>query len=97
MNLNTIKYIYLSVDDYQRSMNRLFMSAFTTTNFEDNVLARISVKNSDINTVTEPRTYFGPVDIQKLHIRLYDDFGRVLKSNRTDFSFVLLFKMIYDL
>jgi hypothetical protein len=70
-----------------------------------NILARISVKGSyfsllmenDFNIVTEPRTYFGPVDIQRLRIRLFDDRGRLLNMNNANYSFCLNLKMLYDL
>lgn len=102
---NSLKYIYLSIEDYQHNVDRLFLSAFNNTNINDNVLARLSIKTgafsilmeNDFNLITEPRKYFGPVDIQKLRIRLYDDHGRILNTNQTNFSFVLLFKILYDL
>jgi hypothetical protein len=70
-----------------------------------NILARIAAsgKNGEIivnensNILTQPREYFGPVDITKLHIRLYDSFGRILNLNNRDFSFCLILKMLYDL
>ena len=70
-----------------------------------NILARISIKGSyfslimenDFNIITEPRRYFGPVDIQRLRIRLYDERGRILSMNNSNYSFCLDFKMIYDL
>jgi hypothetical protein len=70
-----------------------------------NILARISVKGAyfsllmenDFNIVTEPRTYFGPVDIQRLRIRLFDDRGRLLNMNNANYSFCLNLKMLYDL
>jgi len=100
-----LKYMYLSIEDYQKSVNRLFLSAFHQTNLNDNILARISLKTgsfttlveNDFNLLTEPRSYFGPVDIQRLRIRLYDDHGRILNLNNSNYSFVLLFKMVYDL
>ena len=100
-----LKYIYLSIEDYQKSVNRLFLSAFHQTNLNDNILARISLKTgsfttlveNDFNMLTEPRSYFGPVDIQRLRVRLYDDHGRILNFNNSNYSFVLLFKMVYDL
>jgi hypothetical protein len=52
---------------------------------------------NDYNIVTEPRTYFGPVDIQRLRIRLFDDRGRLLNMNNTNYSFCLDLKMLYDL
>lgn len=105
INPISLKYIYLSIEDYQTNVNKLFVSAFHQTNINDNVLALISRQTysfsslieNDFNLLTEPRTYFGPVDIQRLRIRLFDDHGRALNFNNADFSFVLLFKMVYDL
>ena len=70
-----------------------------------NILARITIKGSyfslimenDYNIVTEPRTYFGPVDIQRLRVRLFDDRGRLLNMNNMNYSFCLNLKMLYDL
>ena len=101
----SMRYVYLGIEDYQHSVNNLFINAFHNTSINENVLARIAL-NSDsftilmennLNLITEPRRYFGPVDIQKLRIRLFDDHGRVLDINNSNFSFVLIFKMMYDL
>jgi hypothetical protein len=69
-----------------------------------NILAKIAVKasffslimESDFNIVSEPRNYFGPVDIQRLRIQLMDDHGRILGMNHCNFSFCLNFKTLYD-
>jgi len=99
------KYIYLSVDDFNNSSNNQFISAFSQLNLNSSILARISLKDLLINTITEnssnivtqPRHYFGPVDIQRLRIRLFDEFGRVLSMNNSNFSFCLTLKLLYDL
>ena len=100
-----IRYIYLAVDDYNNSSNNHFLSVFNNSMMNPNILARISLKGSyfslimenDFNIVSEPRRYFGPVDIQRLRIRLFDEQGRVLPMNNSNFSFCLDFKMLYDL
>jgi hypothetical protein len=100
-----IRYIYLAVDDFANSANNQFVSVFNNSIMSPNILARISIKGSyfslimenDFNIITEPRRYFGPVDIQRLRIRLFDERGRVLPMNNSNFSFCLDFKMIYDL
>jgi hypothetical protein len=46
--------------------------------------------------VSEPRKYFGPVDIQRIRIRLFDEYGRTLYMNSADYSFCLSLKMMYD-
>lgn len=101
----TVRYIYLAIDDFNSSVNDLFTTAFYTSIMSPDVIARISIKGtyfsllmeSDLSIVTEPRVYFGPVDIQKIRVRLYDDKGNILQMNNSNFSFCLVFKMLYDL
>ena len=100
-----IRYIYLAIDDFANSANNQFVNVFNNSIMSPNILARISIKGSyfslimenDFNIITEPRRYFGPVDIQRLRIRLLDERGRVLPMNNSNYSFCLDFKMIYDL
>jgi hypothetical protein len=100
-----IRYLYLAIDDFNNNVNNHFISAFNQSILSPNILARISVKGSyfslmmetDLLTSTEPRKYFGPVDIQKLHVQVYDDHGRILDTNNSNFSCCILFKMLYDL
>lgn len=103
---NRVRYLYLAIDDYNNSVNNNFTSAFHKSVLSPNILARISPGSvesfglfigNEINMITEPRKYFGPVDIQKLHIQVYDDMGRVVDLNGANFSFCLSFKVIYDL
>lgn len=101
----TIRYIYLAVDDFNNSANNHFITAFNQSILNPNILARISLRgnyfgilmDNDLNILTEPRKYFGPVDIQRLRIRLYDDFGRILNMNNANFSFCLVFTILYDI
>lgn len=98
---SSIKYVYLSVEDFNNSMNNVFVSAFDKIILDTNILARINMKNENIvsekKLITEPRKYFGPVDIQRLRIRLFDEHGRIMHMNDTNYSFCLLFKLMYDL
>ena len=101
----TIRYIYLAVDDFNNSSNDHFITAFNQSILNSNILARISLRgnyfgllmDNDLNILTEPRKYFGPVDIQRLRIRLYDDFGRILNMNNANYSFCLVFTILYDI
>ena len=101
----SLRYIYLAVDDFCNSSHNHFVNVFNESIMNPNILARISIKGSyfsllmenDYNIVTEPRSYFGPVDIQRLRIRLFDDRGRLLNMNNANYSFCLDFKMLYDL
>ena len=42
------------------------------------------------------RTYFGPVNIERIHVRLLDDMGNVLNLNGNDWSFVLKSEHLYQ-
>ena len=102
---STTRYIYLGIDDFNNSSHNHFVNINTDCVLNKDILARISLKGSNfsimmennMNIVSEPRAYFGPVDIQKIRIRLYDEFGRTLQTNYSNFSFCLNVKMLYDL
>jgi hypothetical protein len=102
------KYVYLVVDDYNTSVNNNFYSAFNSSLLNKNILARISVQlnqfhpfnlieQNNLENITTPREYFGPVNIQSLTIQLLDEYGRILQLNNMDFSFCLSLTTIYDL
>jgi len=102
----TLRYFYLAINDYNNNTNNQFIPVYkNSTTFNSSIIAKISVKGSyfsilmdnDLNITTEPRTYFGPVTIQKLHISLLDDHGRLMDMTHGNFSFTLLVKRIYDL
>jgi hypothetical protein len=101
-----MKYIYLGINDFNTNTNNNYVSAFTGGTFNADIIGRISLGNTgffgvisenDFKIVGEQRKYFGPVDIQKMQIRLYDDQGRILNMNKTDYSFTILLKTVYDL
>jgi len=99
------RYVYLAIDDFNNSANNHFISAFNSSIFNPNIIAKIAIRGNYfgiidekyMNIVTEPRQYFGPVNIQRLHIRVYDDHGRILNMNNGNFSFCVIFKTLYDL
>jgi hypothetical protein len=103
--VDNLSYLYLAIDDYNNNVNNGFVSAFQDSILNTDVLARISVLNNvdtviakdNSNITTQPREYFGPVDITKMHVRIYDSFGRILNLNGRDFSFCIILKMLYDL
>jgi hypothetical protein len=98
------KYIYLVVDDFNNSVNNGYYNAFNDSILNNNILARISLtanpfsilQQTNLNIVTTPRQYFGPVNIQNLHIMLLDEYGRVFDLNNMDYSICLNLTTIYD-
>ena len=90
-------YLFLVIDDFQNNSPPSFISVFQKTNMSNSILARIQMNNnSEIKFVSEPRKYFGPIDITKLQIKLLDAYGRVLDMNGSDYSFCLLLHSVYD-
>jgi hypothetical protein len=99
------RYIYLVVDDFNNNVNNNFYSAFNSSILNKNILARVSLQantfnifsENNLNIVTTPRQYFGPVKIQNLNIQLLDEYGRIIDLNNMDYSFSLTFQTAYDL
>jgi len=89
-------YIYLAVDDFQNNSPPSFITAFQNNNISPSVLARINLIKKDNSFISEPRKYFGPIDLNRIQIRLLDVYGRVLDMNGTDYSFCLLIHALYD-
>jgi len=105
INPAPIKYVYLAIEDYNKNVNNGFVSAFNSYLLNPDIMARITIGepyfgliiDTNRNLITEPREYFGPVDIQRLHIRVLDDHGRILNMNNSNYSFSLTMKQVYNL
>jgi len=100
------KYLFLVLDDYKNSVNNdNFTSVFNSSLLSKNILARISLQQNlfntleqnNLNLITSPREYFGPVDLQVFNIQLLDEYGRIVDLNNMDFSFCITLTLIYDL
>ena len=94
------KYYLLSVNDYQNNHNNAFVSAFKYQTLTDNnILCKMTNSKEDgIKTVLYPkRIYFGPTNINKLHIKIYDEYGRILDVNNGDLSLEIECEILYDL
>lgn len=98
------KYAFLVVDDFNNNVNNSFFSAFSSSLLNKNILARISIQSAGkFAALTEKsfsvttRNYYGPVDIQKIHIQLLDEYGRIMDLNNMDFSFCLILQAVYDI
>jgi hypothetical protein len=94
-----INYYLLSVNDFQNNHNNIFMSPFKQQSLADNnILAKLSSNCCSIKNINYPqRIYFGPTTINKLHIKIYDEFGRIIDVNNADLSIELECELLYDL
>ena len=108
--VNGPEYVFIAVNDYNNSSNNFFRAAFSESILSPHILGRLNITSAlqsrgiyksgqDDNyndSLSRTREYFGPVDIQRLTITLYDEFGRILDLNNMDWSFVLSFVCLYD-
>ena len=104
------KYIFIAIDDYNNNVNNYYISAYSDSINNRNILARINISNGGnakglyqstetdgfSSQINRSRNYFGPVNIEKLRITLYDDYGRIINLNNMDWSCSLMFECMYS-
>ena len=104
------RYGFLSIDDHQKNRGPDYMVAYGNSVLQNNIITRINLaalqsdvgvyqSSSDPGLTTQlnrTREYFGPVDIQRLHIAIYDEYGRIIDLNNMDWSFSLAFEILYN-
>jgi hypothetical protein len=90
------QYFFLELDDYNRNFtsNTIIAETGGGTHLGNNIIARIPLTAPALNTnytspsdlIFKQRDYFGPVKIEKLHLRLVDRFGETLDIQNNDYS-----------
>ena len=102
------KYIYVCINDFTNAANNYFVAAFTSSTMSPHIIARINyhglvqsesaykIGEENLELHNRTREYFGPVDIQKLHFQILDEYGRVIDLNNMDWSCTLTFDILYD-
>lgn len=103
---NVQNYIYLEIDDFNRNFvtNTFYCENSYGTYLGNNIMGRISV-SSGMNTIVtntasdllfKTREYFGPIRLEKLHIRLLNKYGDLVPLNANDFSLMLELDVLYS-
>ena len=104
------RYCFLAIDDHQKNAGPSYLAAFSQSTMGNNIITRINLsavqeddgvyKSSNdpglSSQMNRTREYFGPVDIQRLSIKVFDEFGRIIDLNNMDWSFTLAFEKLYD-
>ena len=99
-NLGT-RYFILSIDDFNKNYSNTLISPFQESVFTDQTaIAKVpntpDLINFDDILYQSRRNYFGPVNIKRLHIKLYDELGRIVDLNNNDFSLSIQLEQLYD-
>ena len=101
INLNTIRYLFLVVDELNNSFQNSFLAPMYGYIMNKKILARISVDNQDFPfgsvlcatdnkiLVSDRRSYNGSIDLQRLGVQLVNEWGIPVNLNGLDFSFLL--------
>jgi len=104
------RYCFISIKDFNNSVNNYFYSAFSSSLLNDDIMTRVNLQfiqqnqgvyqsgqDDGLSTqLNRKRSYFGPVDIEKLEIKLLDEYGKILNLNNMDWSMVLTMECIYN-
>jgi hypothetical protein len=105
------QYAFIAIDDYNNSVNNYFISAYKDSVASPNVVARLNLtqiqqcgqvyqmgQDDGVSNQMDfrSRTYFGPVDIQKMRVTVFDEFGRIINLNNMDWSMAILFECMYE-
>lgn len=97
-------YFYLHINDFNYSNKRIFEVAYEDTFINStDIMAKIQnvattatlIYNDSSDRQYKQREYYGPVTIERLEIKLLDEFGRELHFTANDFSFTLEFETFY--
>lgn len=103
-----LKYAYIIIDDYNKNDVNSIEPIYNSSLGDNNIMGRIGLSPIESalggtslasmgGATPQTRNYFGPVDIEKLHIKITDKFGRVIDLNNMDCSLALTFTCLYNL
>jgi len=100
-NLNTVRYLYLVMDEFSRGNQNTFISPLPVSLINKNIIAKLSLNsamypfksiiplNRYLGLMTDQRTYSGKIDLQKLNIKLINEYGKPINLNGNHFAFCM--------
>lgn len=101
---NIFTYIFLEIDDFNNNCASTNVTTNNSDMFSKDIIAKIPLTSGSntiiINTsedlMFKERTYFGPINIDKLRIRLINKYGQPVAINNNNYSFTLDITQIYS-
>ena len=102
-----IHYVFLEVDDFQRNFSSNTIVSYNGNGdsyLSNNILSKIVVSSGQYTNIIDngsdyvfkKRNYYGPIKLEKMHIKLLNRFGEVIDLNDNNFSFTLELEVIYS-
>ena len=105
---NLDSYLFIDIDDFQRNFLSNAVVSVTTSSLGvtsylgNNMMAKIPVNNlfnkcinNDYGVLFTTRSYFGPVNLEKLHIRLLNRYGNEFSLNNSNYSLSIEITELY--
>jgi hypothetical protein len=107
VDLSGSRYIYLVVDDGKINTNDFIIGNLHTSYLNENILGRITLINEKFQVInnnstnielknTQTRFYPQPVKIDRLRIRVFDEYGKIVDLNGMDISLTLEFTLMSE-
>ena len=94
------QYIFIAIDDFNNNVNNYYVSAYSDSINNKNILTRINpnitTEEGTTSQINRSRNYFGPVNIERIRITLFDEYGRIINLNNMDWSCSLMFECMYS-
>jgi hypothetical protein len=101
-NLNSTKYLYLAIEEFNHGNQSSFISPLFTSLVNKNIISRITIdpktypfgsiipaSHSNGLLISDNRGYTGKIDLQKLKVSLLNEDGEPIVLNGLDFSFCI--------
>lgn len=101
------RYLYFCLSDFNKNVSNHNVVFFDDSTMKDDVLAKVYLKDGkfvvNIDDISDDccnhvktRKYFGPITLKKVHVKLIDQYGRIIHLNNMDYSFSLEVEQKYD-
>ena len=98
------RYIYIAINDFQYNNNTSNIVCFDKSILNEDVIAKIPMINGKLsliindnnNSLSKIRRYNGPINLNRLQIKILDHFGSIVDLNNMDFSMTLELEILYE-
>ena len=98
------RYIYIAINDFNYNNNTSNIVCFDKSVLNEDVIAKIPMINGKLsliindnnNSLSKIRRYNGPINLNRLQIKILDHFGSIVDLNNMDFSMTLELEILYE-
>tara|TARA_B110000305_G_scaffold106669_2_gene119970 strand:+ start:3498 stop:4808 length:1311 start_codon:yes stop_codon:yes gene_type:complete len=96
-------YIFISINDFSKNCISNPIVSSSNQYIGDNIIGRIPItdnftavmNNTSSDKIFKEREYLGPINIDKLHIKILDKYGKSIDLNNNDISLAVELTKIY--